>query len=727
MSYIITSPFPSFNDTDGSPLNNGYVYVGSANLNPVTDPIPVYWDEALTQPAAQPIRTINGYLSRNGSPGRIYTAFVTYSLRVTNNKGALVFSDLNYRDPSTSAGSTYQQVITAIAGQTVFNLSRTYIPGTNNLFVYRNGLRLIVGQDYTETGYSQITLTAGADNGDEFVFDIGYNYDTAANIDAQDVTYKLPAMDSVFTNVEAKLAETVSVKDFGAVGDGVTDDTAAFIAAAAATSSRIFVPTGSYYLTSSVAGSFLFDTNVTWTNTYSAGGQELFAYTTGISGQIFDLRLGSTATPDTVGRPAIKVSRTTNIPKPGSSDLCDEMAAITGICAGTVNNEGQTVGVLGVAKSSYNAIPTNVQGDACGLYGLGRFNGVGQGTAIGIFATGRRDTSTGRATAGEFTTQNYGGVVTTYNPTGYSQGTGLWVSCIGNADSGVGISLGNPFGQQFEVGLAFNGQVTGAKTGPVSGVCIRDDSNATTFMDIRGTHSNAAILIRANAGNIAIGSTVGVSSYKIYAQCNQDTNSALVGRANSATQAADIFRIENSSGVSLFSINGNGNANSQSAAGVMQVGRFSADANPATSTLNKSRNATVGSHTIVNTSDILGIFQFAGSDGSTFVVGSQIYGQTYGTPAAGDIRSSIDLATRGSDGLNTRMRIGTQGDVYLRSLGTELATSATAGFTYIPTVNGVASGVPANTLTGTIPMIYDRANNKIGVYNGGWKWTAALA
>jgi parallel beta-helix repeat protein len=270
MSYAITSPFPSFNDTDGSPLNNGYVYVGSANLNPVTDPIPVYWDEALTQPAAQPIRTINGYLSRNGSPGRIYTAFVTYSLRVTNNKGALVFSDLNYRDPSTSAGSTYQQVITAIAGQTVFNLSRTYIPGTNNLFVYRNGLRLIAGQDYTETGYSQITLTAGADNGDEFVFDIGYNYDSAASIDAQDVTYKLPAMDSVFTNVEEKLSQIINVKDFGAVGDGTTDDTAAFTAAAAYSSPvQVSIPVGTYLLNSSPVASssvsWLVDSGATFT------------------------------------------------------------------------------------------------------------------------------------------------------------------------------------------------------------------------------------------------------------------------------------------------------------------------------------------------------------------------------------------------------------------------------------------------------------------------------
>lgn len=256
MPYIIESPFPSFNDTDGSPLNNGYVYVGSANLNPVTDPIPVYWDAALTQPAAQPIRTINGYLSRNGSPGRIYTNFVTYSFRVTNNKGEQVFSDLNYTDPTSSAGSTYQQVITAIAGQTVFNLSRTYIPGTNNLFVYRNGLRLIVGQDYNETGYSQVTLTAGADNGDEFVFDIGYNYDSAASVDAQDVTYKLPAVDSVFTNVEAKLAETVSVKDFGAVGDGVTDDTAAFNAALASGAKNIYFPAGTYRFDSKITYTF---------------------------------------------------------------------------------------------------------------------------------------------------------------------------------------------------------------------------------------------------------------------------------------------------------------------------------------------------------------------------------------------------------------------------------------------------------------------------------------
>ena len=45
------------------------------------------------------------------------------------------------------------------------------------------------------------------------------------SVDASRVTYDPPFIGSVITNVEAKLAQTVSVKDFGAVGDGVTDDT----------------------------------------------------------------------------------------------------------------------------------------------------------------------------------------------------------------------------------------------------------------------------------------------------------------------------------------------------------------------------------------------------------------------------------------------------------------------------------------------------------------------
>lgn len=95
MAVEINPPFRVFTDVDGEPLEDGYIYIGAVNQNPQAVPISVFWDSALTIPAAQPIRTLGGYPSRTGSPSRMYVAESAYSISVSNKNSTLIYSDLN--------------------------------------------------------------------------------------------------------------------------------------------------------------------------------------------------------------------------------------------------------------------------------------------------------------------------------------------------------------------------------------------------------------------------------------------------------------------------------------------------------------------------------------------------------------------------------------------------------------------------------------------------------
>lgn len=162
--------------------------------------------------------------------------------------------------------------------------------------------------------------------------------------------------------------------------------------------------------------------------------------------------------------------------------------------------ERQNVAIYGGAQSASTVgSPGN---DACGIYGVGYHAGTGVG--IGAFLIGRRDSSSGRANALEADSANYSGVAGAYNQTGFSNTLSIWINAAGNADSGAGLVLGNPFGFQFSVGIGFNAQVNGGKTGGVKDSSIRDDSTSTTSIDIRGTHTTA-ISIASAAGAINLG------------------------------------------------------------------------------------------------------------------------------------------------------------------------------------------------------------------------------
>ena len=139
----IQPPYPAFAGADGLPLENGYIWIGVVNLNPVVNPIAVYWDAALTIPAALPIRTLNGYPVYQGTPSRFY-AGSDYSIQVLDSKGSVVYTSFN---GNASSGGGLASNATGNGVQTVFAVTSTpfaiYING-----VYQNQ------NTYTVTGGS---------------------------------------------------------------------------------------------------------------------------------------------------------------------------------------------------------------------------------------------------------------------------------------------------------------------------------------------------------------------------------------------------------------------------------------------------------------------------------------------------------------------------------------------------------------------------------------------
>ena len=120
MTQLARNPFEVYNDIDGTPLEAGYLYFGEYGQNPVTSPVNVYWDSGFTNIASQPIRTINGFADRNGSPAKIYVPG-NYSILIRDRKQQTIMSSLFEEIESTAAAdganNSYPYVISGLLPQ----------------------------------------------------------------------------------------------------------------------------------------------------------------------------------------------------------------------------------------------------------------------------------------------------------------------------------------------------------------------------------------------------------------------------------------------------------------------------------------------------------------------------------------------------------------------------------------------------------------------------------
>jgi len=150
---------------------------------------------------------------------------------------------------STATNSTItQQAFTGNGSTTAFTLSAA--PGAAGV-----GVSIYIDGVYQERNTYSISNTAltftEAPPTNSSIEVLNYRVADIGTADANNVTYTPAGTGAVQTTVQTKLRESVSVKDFGAVGDGVTDDTAAIQAAltyVVSVKGTMFVPKGIYVI-----------------------------------------------------------------------------------------------------------------------------------------------------------------------------------------------------------------------------------------------------------------------------------------------------------------------------------------------------------------------------------------------------------------------------------------------------------------------------------------------
>jgi hypothetical protein len=243
-----------FFDNAGNVLTGGKLQTYLAGT---TTPQPAYTSSSGITAWSNPI--ILDAAGRVSGSGEIWiTDGVQYKFMLRDSNDVLIatYDNINGINSNFVAFTNQQEIQTATAGQTVFNLTTMqYQPATNSLTVFVDGVNQYgpgAQYAYVETDIDTVTFVNGLHVGAEVKFTTSQL--NSSGIGACSVSYEPPFTNSSTRPVCDKLAENISVEDFGADPTSAVNSTTAFTnAGSALAKSEVNITPGSFLLNSDPA------------------------------------------------------------------------------------------------------------------------------------------------------------------------------------------------------------------------------------------------------------------------------------------------------------------------------------------------------------------------------------------------------------------------------------------------------------------------------------------
>ena len=128
----LQNPDPIWLDGRGFLLDGGSIYIGAAGTDPETpaNRLNLFWDKALTIPAAQPLRTLGGFIVNASNVASVFFAETDYSTTIIDTGGHRIYRPTAFD----LGGIAYQPAdsdLTAIAALATTTYGRAFLSLAN--------------------------------------------------------------------------------------------------------------------------------------------------------------------------------------------------------------------------------------------------------------------------------------------------------------------------------------------------------------------------------------------------------------------------------------------------------------------------------------------------------------------------------------------------------------------------------------------------------------------